>query len=101
MEYPALVFKCPGPHKHAKGTYDHMGVRDEDEHLSALADGWFASLPEAIIGPVETPVIDKAEEDSPPNRIELEAKATELNIPFDGRSSDAKLLAKITEALKA
>ena len=33
-------------------------------------------------------------------RAELEAKATELGLKFDGRTTDAKLLAKIDEALK-
>jgi hypothetical protein len=40
------------------------------------------------------------EENAPPTREELEAKATELGIKFDGRTTDKRLLDKITEALK-
>ena len=39
------------------------------------------------IEPVSVPVI----EDAPPTRAELEAKATELKIRFDGRTRDKKL----------
>lgn len=101
MEYPALVFKCPGPHKHAKGTYDHMAVQDEDEHADKLKSGWFATLPEAIEGKQVSVKSVEQDIELPPTRAELETKAAELNIAFDGRTSDAKLLAKINEALKA
>jgi hypothetical protein len=40
------------------------------------------------------------EEDAPPSREELETKATELGIKFDKRTTDKRLLDKITEALK-
>lgn len=48
----------------------------------------------------ETPKEPVVEIDNaPPTRAEMEAKATELGIKFDGRSSDKTLLAKIEEAL--
>jgi hypothetical protein len=40
-----------------------------------------------------------AKDDAPPTREELEAQATELDIVFDGRTSDAKLKERIDEAL--
>jgi hypothetical protein len=40
------------------------------------------------------------EENAPPTRDELEAKATELGIKFDKRTTDKRLLDKIAEALK-
>lgn len=40
------------------------------------------------------------EENAPPTREELEAKATELGIKFDKRTTDKRLLDKIAEALK-
>jgi len=39
------------------------------------------------------------DDDAAPTRDELEAKATELGIKFDGRTKYKKLLAKINEAL--
>ena len=47
--------------------------------------------------PVEAAVPD---EDAPPTREELEAKATELGIPFNGRTSDKKLSGLIATALQ-
>lgn len=47
--------------------------------------------------PVEAAVID---ENAPPTRAELEAKATELGIPFNGRTSDKKLSGLIATALQ-
>jgi hypothetical protein len=40
------------------------------------------------------------QENLPPNRSELEAKATELNLKFDGRTPDKKLFKMIEESLK-
>lgn len=97
MSYPRLVYRCPGKIQRAGGTYDHKAVEDDDEHKSALADGWFATLPEAIEGKsVET---IKVEDNAPPTRAELEAKAKELGLKFDGRTNDAKLGKLIDEAL--
>jgi len=47
--------------------------------------------------PVEAAVLN---EDAPPTREELEAKATELGIPFNGRTSDKKLSGLIATALQ-
>ncbi len=45
--------------------------------------------------PVEVP-----SDSAPVTRAELEQKARELGIKFDGRSTDAKLLQRIEQALK-
>ena len=47
--------------------------------------------------PVEAAVPD---ENAPPTREELETKATELGIPFNGRTSDKKLSGLIATALQ-
>lgn len=49
--------------------------------------GWKQPDPATEPEPVPAPVI----EDAPPTREELEAKATELGIRFDGRTKDKKL----------
>jgi pyridoxine/pyridoxamine 5'-phosphate oxidase len=43
---------------------------------------------------IDAPIIDvdaAPQDDAPPTRAELEAKATELGIKFDGRTKDKKL----------
>jgi hypothetical protein len=39
-------------------------------------------------------------DDAAPSRAELEAKATELGLRFDGRTGDKRLAALIEDALK-
>jgi hypothetical protein len=97
MEFPQLVYKCPGPYARQGGTYDHAVVNDADEYAAQIGAGWFNTLPEAIEG--KAPAQEVLADNAAPTRAELEAKAKELGIVFDGRTSDSKLLAKITEAL--
>lgn len=97
-KYQDMVYKCPGPHSRAGGTYDTKGVNSKEEHEAALEAGWFNTLPEAVAGKsslVELPA------DAPPTRKELEQKAKELNIKFDKKVTDKDLAAKITAALGA
>jgi hypothetical protein len=68
-------------------------VHSEAEQAQALADGWGLSLAE--------PAKDaEPADDAPPTRAELEAKATELGVAFDGRWGDKRLSAAIAAALK-
>lgn len=104
MEFPTLVYKCPGNHQRPGGTYAYKGVKDAGQHAEALAGGWFATLPEAIEGrptPAPEPPAAVPAVDAPPTRAELEQKANELNIKFDRRIGDKKLQALIDEKLKA
>lgn len=85
MEFPRLVYKG-GPAKYQ--------LVDGDEQLdAALADGWFLTVPEAIIGVAAklAEPVKPADDDAPPSRAELEAKATDLGITFTGKTSDKKL----------
>lgn len=72
--------------------------------LSALADGWVKTLAETVkpvqANPIEPVEPVEPEDNLPPSREELELKATDLGIKFDGRTSDKKLLALIEDALK-
>ena len=97
MSYPRLVYRCPGNIQRAGGTYEHKPVEDDCEHKAALAGGWFSTLPEAIEG--KSVEAQAKEDNAPPNRAELEAKAKELGIKFDGRTNDAKLGKLIADAL--
>lgn len=104
-EFPALVYKAKGKHIRPHGTYDFLGVNNAEELAQKLSEGWFESLEAAINRPNSTtsnekpalePIVD---DNSPPTREELEAKAAELGIKVDGRYSDKKIAQLIDEAL--
>jgi hypothetical protein len=78
-----------------------------------LREGWLATKEEAcgfappVAAPVAAPVVESVvesvvavEEDKPPTRDELEQMAKDLEIKFDGRTSDKKLLALIGEKVE-
>jgi hypothetical protein len=100
-EFPAMVYKVPGKHVRPHGTYDFAGVNNAEELAPKLKEGWFSSLSEAFdTKKVETVVkAVKTDDVAPPTRQELEEKATELGIKFDGRFSDKKIEQLINEAL--
>lgn len=126
MDYPAFVYRCPGAHFGPDGTtYDSLGVNNDEQLRAALADGWAESLVKAAsiylhpvkfdepVGNVVSDVDasgteeisevgqnDASDETAPPTREELEQKANELGIKFDGRTTDRKLLEKIEEVLR-
>ena len=94
-DFPTLVYKDKGPYQRQGGTYDYRAVQDQSAYDHALTNGWRASLGEIVdCKPVQDPA-----DDAPPTREELEAKATELGLKFDGRTGDKKLSSMITEAL--
>ncbi|WP_110402617.1 MULTISPECIES: hypothetical protein [unclassified Pseudomonas] len=90
MSFPTIVYRCPGAHHCIGGTYDYIGAADEEALSSLRSAGWFMTLPEAMAG-----------EDihSKPSRSELEEKASELAIKFDGRTSDRRLTELIEAAI--
>lgn len=94
MIFPTIVYKCPGNHQRAGGTYDLLPVINSAGLSLALSGGWFLTLPEAIDGKPAEPT-----EDAPPTRAELEAKASELELKFDGRTTDRRLAELIEIAL--
>lgn len=101
-DFPTIVYRSPGPHHGEYGrTYESKGVADADALKAALAAGWHRSVPEACrpssppVAPAEGPA-----DDAPPTRAELEAKAAEMGLKFDGRTSDRKLAQAIADALK-
>ena len=165
LSLPTLLYRCPGTHHCAGGTYDYIPAASPEILESLLGQGWFMSLPEAIKGehdeieddtadedlapeldvelttqesPEQPPATDEeppageskdqAEEsttagaedaaqpsgeqhsasdasepddDAAPTREELEAKANELGIKFDGRTTDKVLAEKIEFIINA
>jgi len=106
MEFPGLVFRCPGVHiGPGRSTYDYAGVKTLEELDAKLAAGWFATLGEAVEAslPKAPPPVALApipDDNAPPTRQELEDKARELGLKFDGRTPDRKLAMLVAEALK-
>lgn len=107
MDFPNLVYRCPGEHQRPGGTYGYRAVQDESQLQDALAAGWFKTLPEAIEGKAaasekqqEQAPEAPADNDAPPTRAELEQKAAELGITFSPNIGDKKLAEKIAAALK-
>ena len=88
MEFPTLVYKDRGPHQRPGGTYAFMQVVDQADADAAFAAGWHESLALAV-----------DPDNAPPTRSELETKAGQLGIKFDGRTTDKALQAKIEAAL--
>jgi hypothetical protein len=66
-------------------------VHSEAEQVQALADGWGFTAHAEPTEPTD---------DLPPTRVELEAKAAELGVKFDGRWGDKRLSDAIAAALK-
>lgn len=96
---PTIVYKPSGPHQRLGGTFDYKGVNTQEEFDAAIAAGWYATLDEAI-APRLAQSKSQVAADAPPTRAELEQKATELGLKFDGRTGDKKLGEMIAEALK-
>ena len=100
MEYPAMVYRCPGPHFGPSGTtYESRGVEDDLQLLEAISQGWRESLVLAV-SDYQNEDVEQVKDDLPPSRDEIEQKANELGIKFDGRTTDRKLLERIAEVLR-
>ena len=100
MEFPTLVYKDGGPHQRPGGTFDYKRIVNEDQLAAALANGWFLTLVEATQPAAIDPSEVLPDDDAPPTREELETKARELGLKFDGRTSDKALAAKIQSTLR-
>lgn len=88
-QFPTIVYKGQGPHSRAGGTFDYSSANNQEELEAKLTSGWYASLPEAIEAH-DNPGTVKSD-DAPPTRVELEAKAKELGIKFNAKTTDAQL----------
>lgn len=91
---PTIVYKDKGPYQRPGGTFDYKGVSTQEQFDSAISDGWLASYADIF-----NPANDL--DDAAPTRDELEQKAQDLGIKFDGRTSDKKLGELIAQKLKA
>ena len=111
-EFPALVYRCPGPYPGPHGkTYDTRPVASPEALAEAVRNGWHWSLEEVargLVAPAETPhevPAQAAIEDVPapdpapdPARADLVTQAEALGIDVDGRWSEKRLRREIDAA---
>ena len=112
MEFPRFVYLSPGNFRRGKSSYRYVSVNSLEEHDAYLAQGWSTSAdlaidranaptpapaPASVPTPASAPAVP--EDNAPPTRAELETKAREIGLKFDGRTSDRTLLRRITQAI--
>lgn len=85
-----MLYKL-GNHIEIEGSKFEYAIVDEKEVDEKLKEGWYLTTTEAK-------KVD-SNNDGDVTREEIEHKAKELGIKFDGRMSDKNLLAKIEEKL--
>lgn len=108
--FPQMLYRFPGTGGDAvtlqDGNYNLLQVDDEDAHGAALADGWSETAADARAAGTPPPIAAALEpeapanDNAPPTRAELEAKATELGIAFRSNTSDKALSDRIAAALE-
>lgn len=98
MKFPRMVYKIED-----KGDWQtktkYKLVNNDNEYSSAISDGWFESVIDAVSPPKKQE--EKAltiEDESSSQRQDLELKAKELKIKFNKKTSDEKLFELIQEA---
>lgn len=96
-EYPRFVYCKPCADSVSRGlTYDYVQVKGEDEYQAMLAKGYVGTR-EEVHAPAA--IVEVPPDDAPVTRAELEQKARELGLRFDGRTTDRKLSAMIADKL--
>lgn len=95
-QFPRMIYQIGDQFTLPNGSFNYEIVQDQDALDVMLANGWYLTTCEAKAAAEQKPA-EPAE--ATLSRDQIEAKATALGIAFDGRTSDAKLLAKIDVAL--
>jgi hypothetical protein len=98
-DFPRMVYRAGGTEEIHGGRFATLIVNDQDELDAALADGWHLTTPDAKAATEKPAARQALDDNAPPTRAELEAKAAELGIDFSPRIGDAKLAERIDAAL--
>lgn len=102
-----MLYKYPGKEK-IHGDFFNYIVVPAVEIAEKQAEGWYLTTQEAKEA-AQNPKVKKAkhekpeaneEDNTPPTREELEAKANELGIRFSKVTKDETLLEKINQAIE-
>lgn len=100
MEYPKMLYMAGGSEEIHGGKFATTIVHDASEEDAALADGWHRTTTEAADADKAAPAAGGQDDDAPPTRDELKAKAAELGLEYPGNISNAKLAELVANALK-
>jgi len=99
-DFPRMLYRAGGTEEIHGGRFATLTVDDQDALDAALADGWSMTTAEALEAAAPKAAAPApADDNAPPTREELEAKAAELGIEFSPRIGDAKLAERIADAL--
>ena len=96
QEFPKGLYRIPGPDVIDGVACELLTVATQADQDAAAADGWRESLSEA-----QESAAPIAQDPAETTREDLEARAAELGLKFDGRTGDKKLAALIAEKLAA
>jgi hypothetical protein len=106
IQFPVFLYQCPGTWSGDGFTFGARLANDQGEFDAAFAEGWYPTVPQAVEAwrkPVQVSIppapVSVPDDDAPPTREELEAKATELGITVHHKHSDSTLMKKIDDAL--
>lgn len=116
FDYPKMLYRFPATGQSSLtlegAAFDTATVESADDEAAATAEGWCTTWPAARKVHDDAQAAAKAQADADaaaaqaadakalPTRAEMEQKATELGIKFDGRTSDKKLSDQIAAALE-
>lgn len=107
-EYPKMLYRFGGEVEIDGDKFTTLIVDDSEAADAALADKWFETASQSKQAAAdEKAAADAAlaqqvvNDEAPPTRDELERKARELEIKFDGRTGDKKLAHMIAAALES
>lgn len=103
-DYPKYVYRKAQNAREDHSAFESLVVVNDDDLSQALLYGWHHDVISALTEEDKPAASDGdlsavADDDLPPTRAELEAKAEQLGLKFDGRTSDRKLGIMISEAL--
>ncbi len=107
MNFPAIVYKTPGPFGKPGKTYAYLGVADQEAFDAAIANGWKASKAEALAGKAASKVVAEVKEAqeaqealddlSPATREEMEQRAKQIGLRNVHRMKDETLAAHLAD----
>lgn len=103
-DFPKFVYRKAKIKREDGSAFDTLLVANDDDLSDSLMHGWHhdvisALTPQNQLTRANDDVSAVPADDVPPTRAELELKAVELGIKFDGRTTDRKLGVLISEVL--
>lgn len=103
-QFPRMLYKHGGPEQIHGGQFHTLVAQDQDQQDAALAKGWHLTTPDAVEAVKGTTAggtgqTGDQQDDAPPTREEMKAKAAELGLAYPHNISNVKLAELIDAAL--